>query len=97
MVSWQLCYNSFQESNMPGKRSELGGLAAGSLVLALGLAMIFAKDWVWSLFLAFYSLLGIQTERTRMWEMFITTIGLGIAALGLYVILIIWIRRRNDG
>jgi hypothetical protein len=82
---------------MLDKRSVLGGLAAGSLFLAFGLVLICAKDWVWSLFLAFYSLLGIQAQRTRMWEMFITTIGLGLVALGFYLYMFIWMRGRNDG
>jgi hypothetical protein len=82
---------------MLDKGSVIAGLVGGGFILAFGLALILTKGWVWSLFGAFYGLLGIQAERTRMWEMFITTIGLGVAALGLFLMWAGWMRRRNDG
>ena len=80
---------------MVHKRSLIAGFLAGGIVLALGLALILSKDWVWSLFEAFYRLLGIQAERTRLWEMFITTIGLGVLAIGFMTILAVWRRWQN--
>ena len=62
---------------MVHKRSVVAGFFAGGIILALGLALIFSKDWAWSLFETFYSMLGIQAQRRRLLEMFITTIGLG--------------------
>lgn len=81
---------------MVDKRSVIAGFLAGGIVVALGLALIFSKYWVWSLFEAFYSMLGIQAERTRLWEMFITTIGLGVLAIGFFMSLAVW-RRWRDG
>jgi hypothetical protein len=80
---------------MVHKRSVIAGILLGLLILAFGLALIFAKDWVWSLFELFYGLLGIQSEPTQMWEMFITTIGLGVSAVGLFTIWTMWKRWRN--
>ena len=76
------------------KRSVIAGFAAGGIILAFGLALIFSRDWAWSLFEAFYSMLGIQAQRRRLLEMFITTIGLGISAVGVYLILSVWQRWR---
>ena len=81
---------------MVGKRSEIAGFIAGGAILSLGLALIFAKDWVWSLFESLYAVLGIHAERTRLWEMFITTIGLGVLIVGLYALGAAWQRRRLD-
>ncbi len=78
------------------KRSLIAGLLLGLLILAFGLVLIFAKDWVWSLFETFYSILGIQAQRAPMWEMFISTIGLGVAAIGLFTIWSVWRRWRNS-
>ncbi|MFN2105830.1 MAG: hypothetical protein ACK2U5_19480 [Candidatus Promineifilaceae bacterium] len=74
------------------KRSAIAGFVVGGLILAFGLAMILSKDWVWSLFETLYSMLGIEAQRTNLWQMFITTIGLGFAAIGLYIILGMWKR-----
>lgn len=79
---------------MVHKRSVIAGIVFGGVILAVGLALIFSKDWVWSLFEAFYSMLGIQAQRTRLWEMFITTIGLGMAAFGLFTMWAVWQRWR---
>ncbi|NCF69544.1 MAG: hypothetical protein GWP61_26635 [Chloroflexi bacterium] len=80
---------------MVHKRSVIAGILLGLLILAFGLALIFAKDWVWSLFEIFYSMLGIQAERGPYWGMFITTIGLGVSAIGLFTIWTVWRRWRN--
>ena len=77
------------------KRSVVAGFILGGVILAFGLALIFSKDWVWALFEAFYGMLGIQSDRTRLWEMFITTIGLGVSAIGLFTIWAVWQRWRN--
>ena len=79
---------------MVHRRSVIAGIIFGGLILAGGLALIFSKDWVWWLFEAFYSMLGIQAQRTRLWEMFITTIGLGFVAFGLFTIWAVWQRWR---
>ena len=79
---------------MVHKRSVVAGFFAGGIILALGLALIFSKDWAWSLFETFYSMLGIQAQRRRLLEMFITTIGLGISVVGVYLILSAWQRWR---
>ena len=81
---------------MVGKRSAIAGLLVGGILLSIGLALIISKDWVWALFEAFYSVLGIQAERRRLWEMFITTIGLGVSATGFYLIVLALKRRRQD-
>ena len=47
---------------MVHKRSLIAGLLLGLLILALGLALIFSKGWVWSLFEIFYGLLGIEAQ-----------------------------------
>ena len=61
----QLCYNTLtRETGMVKKRSVIAGFVTGGIILALGLALIFSKDWVWSLFESFYSMLGIQGNRT---------------------------------
>ena len=78
------------------KRSVVAGFVVGGLILAFGLAMILSKDWVWSLFETLYIMLGIEAQRTNLWQMFITTIGLGIAALGLFIIWAVWQRWRLD-
>ena len=80
---------------MVHKRSLIARLLLGLLILAFGLALIFSKAWVWSLFETFYSILGIQAQRTPYWEMFITTIGLGVAAIGLFTMGSVWRRWRN--
>ena len=77
------------------KRSVVAGFILGGVILAFGLALIFSKDWAWSMFEAFYSMLGIEAGRTRLWEMFITTIGLGVSAIGLFTIWAVWQRWRN--
>ena len=77
-------------------RSIVLGVLFALAIMGAGLVLIFAKDWVWSLFDLFYSMLGIQGERTRMWEMFITTIGLFIAASGLFVLWAVIMRVRNE-
>ncbi|MFN2143683.1 MAG: hypothetical protein ACK2U5_24615 [Candidatus Promineifilaceae bacterium] len=81
---------------MLDKRSVIAGMIGGGIVLGFGLALIFAKDWAWSLFVALYSMLGIQAEQTRLWEMFITTIGLGVSAVGFSLIWSVWKRRRTN-
>jgi hypothetical protein len=78
------------------KRSVVLGLLFGAIVLAAGVALIFAKDWVWALFELLYGMLGIQSERTRMWELFITTIGLFVSASGLFVLWSVWRIRRSS-
>lgn len=79
------------------RRSVIAGFILGGLILALGLAMIISKDWVWSLFELLYGMLGIQAERRRLWEMFITTIGLGVSAVGIFTIWAVWKRWRLGG
>ena len=81
---------------MVGKRSAIAGLLLGVFILSLGLALIASKDWVWVLFETLYSVLGVQAERRRLWEMFITTIGLGVSATGFYIMLIAWKRGREE-
>jgi hypothetical protein len=81
---------------MVGKRSAIAGLLLGGIILSLGLALIGSKDWVWALFDALYSVLGVQAERRRLWEMFITTIGLGVSTTGFYIILLAWKRWREE-
>jgi len=81
---------------MVHKRSLIAGLLLGLLILVLGLALIFSKGWVWSLFEVFYGLLGIEAQPTPMWGMFITTIGLGVAAIGLFTMGSVWRRWRNE-
>ncbi len=76
------------------KRSVIAGFIFGGLILAFGLALILSKDWVWSLFEAFYSMLGIQAQRTNLWAMFITTVGLAFAAFGLFTLFAVWQRWR---
>jgi NADH:ubiquinone oxidoreductase subunit 6 (subunit J) len=77
-------------------RSIVFGVLFALAIVGAGLVLIFAKDWVWSLFDLFYSMLGIQGERTRMWEMFITTCGVMIAAFGLFVLGAVIMRVRNE-
>ena len=72
---------------MVRKRSVIAGFLTGGIILALGLALIFFKEWAWSLFEIFYSMLGIQGNRTRLWEMFITTVGLGVLTIGFFILL----------
>lgn len=76
------------------QRSIALGLLAGGTILATGLALIFSKEWAWSLFEGLYSVLGIQGQRTRLWEMFVTTIGLFVLAIGLYILFAVWQRWR---
>jgi hypothetical protein len=71
---------------MVEKGSAFAGFLAGGLILALGVAMIVSKDWVWSLFEALYGTLGIEAQRTHLWQMFITTIGLFVSATGFAII-----------
>ncbi len=81
---------------MVRKRSVVLGFFFGGAVLALGVGLIFFKDPVWQLFEAFYGLLGIQSERTRLWEMFVSTVGLFIATIGLFLIWAVWKRWRSE-
>ncbi len=78
------------------KRSVVAGLLFGGLIVAFGLLLIFAKDLVWSWFEFFYSMLGIQAERSRFWGMFISTIGLAIFGLGAFLMFTVWKRWRID-
>ena len=80
---------------MVDKRSVAAGLLFGALILAFGLLLIFAKDWAWAGFEIFYRMLGIQAQRSRFWGMFISTIGLGISVIGVYLMLVVWRRWRN--
>jgi hypothetical protein len=79
------------------KRSVVLGILVGLIIVAGGLVLILAKEWLWSLFTLAYGLLGIQAQRTRMWELFTTTIGLGVAAAGLVVVWAVVMRVRNEG
>ena len=80
---------------MVNKRSVVAGLLAGGVVLIFGLVLIFAKGWVWSLFEMVYGMLGIQAQRSNYWEMFITTIGLGVSSLGIFLMWKGWRIWRN--
>ena len=77
-------------------RSIVLGILFALLVTGCGLALILAKDWLWSLFELLYSMLGIEAQRTRMWAMFTTAVGLGIAACGLFVLWAVVMRVRNE-
>lgn len=68
----------------------------GLAIVGLGLTLILAKDWLWSMFELGYGLLGIQSQRTHLWELFTTTVGLGVAACGAFVIWAVIMRVRNE-
>lgn len=81
---------------MVENRSVVAGLLFGALIFIFGLALIFAKDWIWPLFEFFYGMLGIQAQRAQLWQTFITIIGLGISAFGLFTIWAIWKIKQNS-
>lgn len=68
-------------------------ILGGILALAAGLYLILAKEGLWMFTEAFYALLGVVGSRSRMWDLFTTTIGLGLAAVGVYGIWVGWRRR----
>jgi hypothetical protein len=77
-------------------RSIVAGVLLGLAIVSLCLVFILAKDWLWSLFELGYGLLGIQGTRTHLWQMFTTTIGLGVAAFGAFVLWAVIMRVRNE-
>ena len=80
---------------MTQKRSIFFGVLFALLVVAGGLALIVAKEWLWGLFELLYGMLGISGQRTHMWAMFTTTIGLGVVLAGLVLLLAVLQRARN--
>ena len=77
-------------------RSIAAGVLVGLAIVGLGLAFILAKDWLWSMFVLGYGLLGIQAERTHLWELFTTTVGLGVTLIGAFVLWTVYSRARNE-
>ena len=77
-------------------RSIVAGVLFGLAIVGLGLSFILAKDWLWSMFVLGYGLLGIQAERTHLWELFTTTVGLGVALIGAFVLWAVYSRARNE-
>ncbi|MDX1416584.1 MAG: hypothetical protein R3293_20455, partial [Candidatus Promineifilaceae bacterium] len=71
---------------MAHKHSVVAGSIIGLLVLIFGLILIMAQGWVWTWFESFYSLLGIQAGQSRFWSMFISTLGLAVVAVGLFLL-----------
>lgn len=78
------------------KGSVIARMLLGGLILILGLVLILDKNRVWSLFEIFYAMLGIQAQQSRFWGMFVSTIGLALFALGVFVMWVAWRRWRGD-
>lgn len=68
-------------------------IMVGILVLGSGLYLILAKESLWSVTEAIYGLIGVFGSRSRMWDLFTTTIGLGLVTVGFYGIWAGWRRR----
>lgn len=81
---------------MVQKGGVIARMLLGGLIVILGLVLILDKDWVWSLFEIFYGMLGIQAQQSRFWGMFVSTIGLALFALGVFVMWSAWRRWRGD-
>lgn len=71
------------------------GLVLGLLMMGLGLYMIGAKANLWGLTQQLYALIAVTAERTRLWDMFTTTIGLGLLLMGAWTAVASWARRQR--
>lgn len=81
---------------MKGQTGLWLGVLAGLGLLAAGILMIAAKEALWAGTTQLYMLIGVSAERTRLWDMFTTTIGLGLLLLGLWATAAAWSRRARD-
>lgn len=72
------------------------GLLVGLGLLAGGIFMIVGKGALWAGTTEVYALIGVSAQRTRLWDMFTTTIGLGLLLLGLWAAASAWSRRSRS-
>ena len=80
---------------MTQRRIAIVSLVFALLVSTLGIFLIAAKSALWSITQDLYALIEVQADRTRLWELFTTTLGLGLVGLGIALIIGAWSRFRN--
>lgn len=77
-----------------GANRWVAGLLLGVIMVGVGLYMIGAKPGLWALTEQLYALIAVSAQRTRLWDMFTTTIGLGLLLVGTWTAVASWSQRK---